>query len=178
MDNPLLAVVAVAALVAALVWGRSARRLLRVMERIEDELGPDAGATVLARAAYRKELHAVTLYALLAVASAVAAVSDEPEAVYALALILVPVGFSLLLGRDSGRVARLAEDQSLLERRAEEVLSQEELAPRRWAARLAPEDLPDFAGLRARPGVPGRHGTHGRRLLRRVPRRARPASPR
>ena len=27
------------------------------------------------------------------------------------------------------------------------MLSQEELAPRRWAARLAPEDLPDFAGF-------------------------------
>lgn len=35
----------------------------------------------------------------------------------------------------------------MLERRAEEVLSQEELAPRRWAARLAPDDLPDFAGF-------------------------------
>ena len=27
------------------------------------------------------------------------------------------------------------------------MLSQEELAPRRWAERLAPEDLPDFAGF-------------------------------
>ena len=35
----------------------------------------------------------------------------------------------------------------MLERRAEEVLSQEELAPRRWAERLAPDDLPDFAGF-------------------------------
>ena len=53
----------------------------------------------------------------------------------------------MLFGRDFRREARLAEDRSLLERRAEEVLSQEELAPRRWAARLAPEDLPDFAGF-------------------------------
>ena len=58
-----------------------------------------------------------------------------------------PVGLSFLFGRDFRREARLAEDRSLLERRAEEVLSQEELAPRRWAARLAPEDLPDFAGF-------------------------------
>jgi serine phosphatase RsbU (regulator of sigma subunit) len=34
-----------------------------------------------------------------------------------------------------------------LERRAEEVLTQEDLAPRRWSARLAPEDLPDIAGF-------------------------------
>ena len=68
MDKPILAVVAVAALVAALVWGRSAQRLQRVWQRIEDELGPDADATVLARSGYRKELHTVTLYAVIAVA--------------------------------------------------------------------------------------------------------------
>ena len=36
---------------------------------------------------------------------------------------------------------------SQLERRAEEVLAQEELAPRRWADRLAPEDLPEIEGF-------------------------------
>ena len=147
MDKPILAVVAVAALVAALVWGRSAQRLQRVWQRIEDELGPDADATVLARSAYRKELHAVTLYAALALACSVAAVWEIREAELFFLLILVPVGLTILFRRDSGREARLAEDRSLLERRAEEVLSQEELAPRRWAARLAPEDLPDFAGF-------------------------------
>ena len=35
----------------------------------------------------------------------------------------------------------------MLERRAEEVLRQEELAPRQWAARLAPEDLPEIPGF-------------------------------
>ena len=73
MDKPILAVVARAALAAALVWGRSAQRLQRVWQRIADEFGPDAGGTVLARSAYRKELHTVTLYAVIAVASAVAA---------------------------------------------------------------------------------------------------------
>src|SRR3546814_15525319 len=58
-----------------------------------------------------------------------------------------PVGLSVIFGINSRREARLAEDRSLLERRAEEVLSQEELAPRKWAARLAPEALPDFAGF-------------------------------
>ena len=147
MDKPILAVVAVAALVAALVWGRSAQRFQRVWQRIEDELGPTADATVLARSAYRKELHTVTLYAVIAVASAVAAVWEIREADYFFAFVLIPVGLSLLFGRDFRREARLAEDRIMLERRAEEVLSQEELAPRRWAARLAPEDLPDFAGF-------------------------------
>jgi serine phosphatase RsbU (regulator of sigma subunit) len=147
MDNPVLALVAVAALVAAVVWGRSAQRMLRVWHRIEDELGPEADATVLARSQYRKELHTVTLYAVLAVASSVSAVWAMKQADWFFAFILVPVGLSIAFGRDFRREARLAEDRVLLERRAEEVLSQEELAPRRWAARLAPEDLPDFAGF-------------------------------
>jgi serine phosphatase RsbU (regulator of sigma subunit) len=65
----------------------------------------------------------------------------------AFALILVPVALSVAFGRDFAQNARLAEDRTKLERKAEEVLSQEELAPKRWAARLAPEDLPDFAGF-------------------------------
>lgn len=147
MDKPILAVVAVAALVAALVWGRSAQRFQRVWERVGLELGPTADATVLARSAYRRELHAVALYAVVAVASAIASVWSEPQADVFFAFVLVPVAISLFYGRDFRREARLAEDRVLLERRAEEVLSQEELAPRRWAARLAPEDLPDFEGF-------------------------------
>ena len=69
MDKPILALVAIAALVAAVVWGRSAQRLQRVWIRIEDELGEEADATVLARSGYRKELHTVTLYAVIAVAA-------------------------------------------------------------------------------------------------------------
>ena len=147
MDKPLLAVVAVAALAAALVWGRSAQRFLRVWQRIEDEFGSTADATVLARSAYRKELHTVTLYAVVAMASAVAASWSGHRADYFFAFVLIPVALSLVFGRDFRREARLAEDRSLLERRAEEVLSQEDLAPRRWAARLAPEELPDFEGF-------------------------------
>ncbi len=147
MDNPLLAIVAVAALVAAVVWGRSAQRLERTWQRIHDELGADADATVLARSAYRRELHTVLLYAVVAVAAAVTSASSGADAVYTFGLVLVPVALSILFAREFRREARLAEDRSLLERRAEEVLSQEELAPRRWAARLAPEDLPDFVGF-------------------------------
>ncbi|HLT17613.1 MAG TPA: PP2C family protein-serine/threonine phosphatase [Acidimicrobiales bacterium] len=147
MDETILALVAIAALIAAFVWGRSARRFLRVWDRVEDELGPEAEATVLARSAYRKELHTVTLYAVIAVAAAVGAVWDIEEANYFFALVLIPVGLSLLYGRDFRREARLAEDRALIERRAEEVLSQEELAPRRWAARLAPEELPVIPGF-------------------------------
>jgi phosphoserine phosphatase RsbU/P len=147
MDTPLLALVAVACLLAAIVWGRSAQRLQRVWLRIEDNVGPHADATVLARSAYRKELHSSTLYSVLALACAVTAVWDAQQANFLFALVLVPVAISVIYGRDFIREARLAEDRSILERRAEEVLSQEELAPRRWAERLAPDELPDFPGF-------------------------------
>jgi serine phosphatase RsbU (regulator of sigma subunit) len=147
MEKYVLAAVALAALVAAVLWGRSAQRLQRVWARVDDELGHDADATVLARSAYHKELHTVTLYAVVAVATAVLAVWELAEAQLFFGFLIVPVGLSVLFGRDFRKEARLAEDRALLERRAEEVLSQEELAPKRWAARLAPEDLPDFAGF-------------------------------
>jgi serine phosphatase RsbU (regulator of sigma subunit) len=147
MEQPVLGLVAVAAAAAAILWGRSARRLQRVWQRIEDELGPEADATLLARSGYHKELHVVTLYSVVAVSTAVTALWHIDEAQIFFAFIAVPVGLSVIFGRDFRREARIAEDRALLERRAEEVLSQEELAPRRWAARLAPEELPDFAGF-------------------------------
>jgi serine phosphatase RsbU (regulator of sigma subunit) len=147
MEQPFLALVAAAALVAAVLWGRSARRLQRVWQRVDDELGPHADATLLARSAYHKELHTVTLYAVVAVSTAVTAVWALDEAQLFFAFLVVPVGLSVIFGRDFRKEARIAEDRALLERRAEEVLSQEELAPKRWAARLAPEELPDFAGF-------------------------------
>jgi serine phosphatase RsbU (regulator of sigma subunit) len=147
MEQPVLGLVAVAAAAAAILWGRSARRLQRVWQRIEDELGPDADATLLARSGYHKELHTVTLYSVIAVATAVTALWQIDEAAIFFAFIAVPVALSAIFGRDFRREARIAEDRAMLERRAEEVLSQEELAPRRWAARLAPEELPDFAGF-------------------------------
>jgi phosphoserine phosphatase RsbU/P len=147
MEQPILAVVALAATVAAVLWGRSARRLQRVWQRVDDELGPAADATLLARSGYHKELHTVTLYSVIAVATAVTAAWSLDQSALFFAFVLVPVGLSMIFGRDFRREARIAEDRALLERRAEEVLNQEELAPRRWAARLAPEELPDFAGF-------------------------------
>jgi serine phosphatase RsbU (regulator of sigma subunit) len=147
MEQPILAVVALAALVAAVLWGRSARRHQRVWQRVDDELGPDADATLLARSAYHKELHTVTLYAVIAVSAGVTAVWELDQAQLFFAFLVVPVGLSMIFARDFRREARIAEDRALLERRAEEVLNQEELAPKAWAARLAPEELPDFAGF-------------------------------
>ncbi len=147
MDNPILAFVAVACGLAALVWGRSARRLEKVWKRVEREFGHSSDATVLARSGFRKELHTTVLYAVLAVATMVTALSDVPEAELVFAFVLVPVIISIVSGRDFARESRLAEERFNLERQAEEVLSQDQLAPQRWAERLAPEILPDVAGF-------------------------------
>ena len=41
----------------------------------------------------------------------------------------------------------MARNRYDIERRAGEALEQEQLAPKAWAARLAPEEVPDFSGF-------------------------------
>lgn len=145
IHNPVLAAVALGCASAVIVWGRSARRLQRAWQRIDDGSGSDAAD--LARSAFRKELHTAILYGLLAVSLGALAVAEDPMWDYVLVLVAIPLGISLRYGHRFLHEARLTEDRSQLERRAEEVLSQEQLAPRRWAARLAPEDLPTIEGF-------------------------------
>ena len=146
MHVPVLLVVAVACAIAALVWARSARRLGKVAERAGREFGRTSDAATVARSSYRKDLNAMGLYAVLAATSAAVAVLGASWA-WLFAAVLVPVLASLIYGRDFVRDSRLAEVRLEIERRAEEVLSQEDLAPRRWAERLAPKDLPGISGF-------------------------------
>jgi serine phosphatase RsbU (regulator of sigma subunit) len=146
-ERIILGVVAAACLAAVVVWARSARQHDRTWRRIEAEFGPEADPTQLARSAYRKELHTTLLYGALAISFGMASAIHLRWTVVALVLVILPAGVSLVFARDFVRAARLSEDRLTLERRAEEVLTQEDLAPRRWAARLAPEDLPDIAGF-------------------------------
>lgn len=147
MEQPILFAVALGCVVAAAVWARSALRLRQSWIRMRAEFGEGSDQSLLARTSFRKEVHATSLYALLAVSSALTGAIDTREVDAVLGLLAVPVVLSMLLARDFRRVARIAEDRNELERKAQEVLSQDELAPRRWAARLAPDDLPEFTGF-------------------------------
>jgi phosphoserine phosphatase RsbU/P len=147
LDRPAIAVVAVAVLAAGVVWGRSARRLRRAQQRIAAATGPDSEATGLARAAYLKDVHATFLYVVAGLYAAVQAVWDQGWTAWMLFAALVPAALSLRYGRGMLRLARVTETRSQLEQRAEEVLEQEALAPRRWAARLAPEELAEIPGF-------------------------------
>jgi serine phosphatase RsbU (regulator of sigma subunit) len=146
MEQPVLAIVAVACAIAAGVWGRSARYRLRVLRRVENE-ADDADLEAIARSDYRKDLHTSILYGILAVVCMIEAFAHSVASVLFLLLVAVPAGASIILGRNFIREARLEQVRTELERRAQEVLVQDELAPRRWAERLAPDELPDIAGF-------------------------------
>lgn len=147
MDRLLLVLVGLGSGAAAVVWGRSARYRAKLLGRIEAESG-DNDLKNLARSDLRKDLHATALYGVLAVVLVAAAAIDSQELTAVLMLaVLAPVVVTLVIGRTFVREARIEHSRSQLERRAQEVLVQEDLAPKRWAARLAPRELPAFAGF-------------------------------
>lgn len=148
--QPWLAAVGVVCAVAAIVWARAAARLARASRRIEDETatsGTSSEAVRLARTAFNKDLHAAVLYSVLAGGLILASFSTSPWFEILLLAVSVPAVVSLRYAPRFLAEARLAEQRSRLERRAEEILAQEELAPRRWAARLAPDTLPAYEGF-------------------------------
>ncbi len=148
--QPWLAAAAVFCAIAAMLWGRAAARLARSARRIESETAASSHgreAAALARAAFDKDLHATLLYSVITVGLAAASLSRSPWYELGLLLVGIPVVMTLRYSSRLFDEARLAENRAMLERRAEEVLAQDQLAPRRWAARLAPEDLPQIEGF-------------------------------
>jgi serine phosphatase RsbU (regulator of sigma subunit) len=147
VERPWLAALAVGCLVAASIWLRSSTRLLRAARRIETETSA-RDAAVLARSAFLKDLHTSILYLVLAAGLAVTAFGNTPpDRGWSWALLVLPILFAWRYSKRFLAEGPMAEERSKLERRAEEVLSQEELAPVRWAARLAPEELPRTEGF-------------------------------
>ena len=71
---PLLLVVSLACVVAAVIWARSALRLERSWRRLLEGSGPSGTmAASLARSAYRKEVHTALLYLAVAAMTATTA---------------------------------------------------------------------------------------------------------
>lgn len=144
--NPILFVVGLGCAVAAMVWLRSTGRLFRAWQRIEQMDGQEDSAR-LARSAYRKELHTGLLYTILAGALIITSVSAHPAFDVPMLLLTGPIAGTLLFGRRFLKEAAEVEQRSLRERRAEEALAQEILAPKAWADRLAPSELPPIDGF-------------------------------
>jgi serine phosphatase RsbU (regulator of sigma subunit) len=144
IHRPILVAASVACLAATLVWGRAAVRLERAWRRIRDD--GNLVAAELAKSAYQRELHNTLVYAMATIAFGLSTLTNSPLIDLGFLLLAVPIGMTLRYSRRFLQDARLLEERAGLERRAEEVLEQEKLAPKRWAARLAPEDIPEFEG--------------------------------
>lgn len=137
--------IAFGSLAATVIWGRSALRVHRMSRRIA--AGENSEAAALAWSAFRKELHTTVVYGIATVSLAIASVLRNPAVDLPLLLLAIPIVMTLTYGRRFLEEAALIEQRAALERRAEQALEQQELAPRRWATRLAPEDLPEFPGF-------------------------------
>ena len=147
MTTSVLAALSVVCLLAALVYVRSARLRYRVVRLIDADANRDVEAHSLAFSAFRKEAHSAIVYALLAPAAAIVALVERVEVSAVFGVMAVPAVASLWWARLSVREARMARNRWDIERRAGEALEQEQLAPKAWAARLAPEEVPDFSGF-------------------------------
>jgi serine phosphatase RsbU (regulator of sigma subunit) len=146
-ERPALAVLAVASLAAAVVWLRSARRQHKAWGRIARLSTVSSDATRLARSSFLKDVHAVLLYLVVTAAAVSTAATRSGWSAFVLLAAVVPIALSLRYAKVFSRHARLSEHRAQLEQRAQEVLVQEALAPKRWSARLAPEELPEVPGF-------------------------------
>jgi hypothetical protein len=138
--------IAVISVVAAILWGRSAVFRARFVRRL-DERGEDPEARLLATGRLTRDLHAVGVYLVIALTCALAAITQSAHSVYALTLLLIPVGSSIWLARNARKEARVSWLRLDLEERAQQVIGQEESAPQRWAERLAPPEFPAIDGF-------------------------------
>ena len=135
--------------VAAIGWARSARYRRRFLANVDhdDTNAEEDSAYQLAQSAFRKEVHSALLYSVLAVASFATAASNDPRVPMVFAFAAIPAIVSVVWSRGAVREARLSRQRFFLEKRAEEALQQEDFAPKAWAARLAPDSLPDVTGF-------------------------------
>jgi len=143
----ILAVVAIGCVAASVIWGRSALRLQRSWRRLRVGGPGTEVAADLALSAYRKELHNTLLYLIAGLTAAIGAVSSGQWVNALRTLLVLPIVMTFVFGRRFIEDAARIEERAHLERRAEEVLSQDQLAPRQWAARLAPQELPAIEGF-------------------------------
>ncbi len=147
--------------VLSLIWARSAVRLFRSQAKIIAKLGLE-NVAAFRRTELSKQRWAPALLpkftfiksfflSLFAFALALSATLDgllsQDNRVWTLLVPGVVMILSLVYLWPNSLESRTIELRSALEERAEEVLSQNELAPQRWASRLAPEDLVEIDGF-------------------------------
>jgi sigma-B regulation protein RsbU (phosphoserine phosphatase) len=147
VERLLPALAAVVCGTAAVFWIRSTVNRQRVAHRLAGEqIDPDIWR--LANNDYRRDLQTAMFTILATVALVVVAiVRIGVWPAVAVSLLAVPSAVALTRRGNLTEMARIAASRAEVEKRAREVLTQEELAPLQWAARLAPSDLPEFPGF-------------------------------
>ena len=106
METPFLIGLAALSAGAAYAWTRSARLRLRLLTRLEADLHDLAEldsvaqrkAISLTRGDYRRDLHAVMVYVLIAMASLIVALTNSSSAVGLYALLAIPALFTIISG--------------------------------------------------------------------------------
>ncbi len=147
MNLQLAAATAMCAL-ASLTWARSARLRRRIAEKVAREYGATADAAELSRATWLKDsLTALTWMVITAAVVLASLLGLEGRATWPFVALVAPAAATLVMGRGFTRQARLSQARWQLERKAEETLEQDDLAPKRWAERLAPAALPTLPGF-------------------------------
>ena len=150
MEQWLLIALGIICTIAAIGWARSARYRRRFLNNIdrEDIEGEEDPGYRLARSEFNKEVHSTALYAALAAAAFFNALSSDPRAPVAFAIaVIIPAIISVNWARNAVRDARISRQRFFLDKKATEALEQDDFAPKAWAARLAPDSLPEITGF-------------------------------
>lgn len=147
IPQPLLLVACILCLVAAGLWGRSALIRMRLLRKVEGH-ADEVALRQLVSGDLARDTHAMGMYVVIALFFGVAYVThpDLAPPYWMLGGLVVPLMATMMLAQYARRDGSLARNRLHVERRAMEVLQQEESAPQRWAERLAPSVLPDTPG--------------------------------
>ncbi len=147
MERLVPALAAVICIGASVVWIQSTISRRKVARRLSaEQIDPDLWrlADGEARRDYQSALAAMSAAAILILI----AVLDVPRIIsLGSAALAIPSLITVLRRKELGEVERIAAARSEIEKRAREVLTQDQLAPLQWANRLAPSVLPDLAGF-------------------------------
>ena len=147
MERLLPALAAIVCALAAIAWARATVSRHRVVNRLAGEQA-DADLWRLASNDYRRDLQTTVFTALAAVALLVVAlVGIGLWPALLVSLLGVPAAVALINRESQIEIARISANRAEVEKKAREVLTQEELAPLQWAARLAPSDLPEMTNF-------------------------------
>ena len=148
MDRLIPALAAALCAAATVVWVRASLDRRRVASRLATERGIDPDTWRLADNDYRRDVQSAMGFGIAAFGLFVVAIVGVPTLTsWAVSLLAIPAALALKNRQSQAEIARIAGSRADVERKAREIMKQQELAPLQWAARLAPSDLPDLAGF-------------------------------